>query len=295
MGNEHQMKKDRDSNISVLSLALESIDEIQEKKSLDSDDDMVKGLKKVVDLTIEKEYIESEEFILEENKDAIKDFVILGDENSLIKKPFNSNKNNNIINAPKQKIKLFSEQISPFKLNTKTFGAPKLRKKKKQNSIILDFQKICIDSKSCNDKQSTNDDFFDEAFNFESETERTTPNIEDLKNLQYCRKKMAIFRDSIDNKSIHSFKDEGKIEYIFSDINNNKNTQNKQDKFWSKYIRLQKSKLSSKLSLVSTNIKKSETVKNKKWTNNNLFILGVLESAAKEKKKKKMARYTSNA
>ena len=61
------------------------------------------------------------------------------------------------------------------------------------------------------------------------------------------------------------------------------------------YIRLQKSKLSSKLSLVTNNIKKSETVKNKKLINNNLFILGVLESAAKEKKRKKMTRYTSNA
>lgn len=297
MGTEHSRKNSRDSNVSVLNANLEPTDKIQEKKSVDSNDNIIKGFKKVIDLPIENEYQESEEFNLEDNKNAIKDFVILGDEDSSIKKPFKAHKNNNIINAPKQKIKLFNEQISPFKLNAKTFGVPKLRKRKKQNSIISDFQKICVDSKSCNDKQSTNDDFFDEAFNFESETERTTPNVEDLKNLQYCRKKMAFFRDSIDNKSIHSFKDEGKIEYIFSDINNNnnKNEQNKQDKFWSKYIRLQKSKLSSKLSLVTNNIKKSETVKNKKLINNNLFILGVLESAAKEKKRKKMTRYTSNA
>lgn len=295
MGTEHSRRNSRDSNIAALNVNLEPTDEINEKKSVDSNDNIIKGLKKVVDLPIENEYIESEEFMLEDNKVAIYDFVILGDEDSSIKKPFIPHKNNNIINAPKQKIKLFNEQISPFKLNAKTFGVPKLRRKK-QNAIISDFQKICIDSKSCNDKQSTNDDFFDDEYNFESETERTTPNVEDLKNLQYCRKKMAFFRDSIDNKSIHSFKDEGKIEYIFSDINNNnKNEQNKQDKFWSKYIRLQKSKLSLKLSLVTNNIKKSETVKNKKLINNNLFILGVLESAAKEKKRKKMTRYTSNA
>ena len=46
---------------------------------------------------------------------------------------------------------------------------------------------------------------------------------------------------------------------------------------------------------LSTNIlKKSETLKPQKIEESGLFILGVLESASKEKKMKKKMRYTSN-
>ena len=41
-------------------------------------------------------------------------------------------------------------------------------------------------------------------------------------------------------------------------------------------------------------IKKSETVKNQDIKDNGLFILGILESAAKEIKMKKKMRHTSN-
>jgi hypothetical protein len=57
---------------------------------------------------------------------------------------------------------------------------------------------------------------------------------------------------------------------------------------------MQQSKISNKLRISTNVIKKSETLKNKNIEENELFILGVLESAAKDKKKKKMARYTAN-
>ena len=105
---------------------------------------------------------------------------------------------------------------------------------------------------------------------------------------------MAIFRDSIDNKSDHSLNDNEKINYIFSE---NKNQHHKNNKFWVKYIKMQmnKSKLSRQLTSISPNVlKKSETLKINNSKNNDLFILGVLENAKKDKKLKKMARYTSN-
>ena len=57
---------------------------------------------------------------------------------------------------------------------------------------------------------------------------------------------------------------------------------------------MQQSKISNKLRISTNVIKKSETLKNKNIEENELFILGVLESEAKDKKKKKMARYTAN-
>ena len=122
---------------------------------------------------------------------------------------------------------------------------------------------------------------------------RTMFEREDIKNISNCRKKMAIFRDSIDNKSEHSL---GESEIIEDILSEKKNKKNKKNGGWVKYIRqqMQQSKISNKLRISTNVIKKSETLKNKNIEENELFILGVLESAAKDKKKKKMARYTAN-
>ena len=129
----------------------------------------------------------------------------------------------------------------------------------------------------------------------------------DLKDLNNCRKKMAIFRDSIDNKSDHYFNEEEQIEDILEGKKNKSNKQNKKSNFWTKHIKQQmlKSNLSMRFSKISeAPIKKSVTMKIKPLKNesaiesenenndDDLFILGVLESAAKEKKKKKKSRYT---
>ena len=56
------------------------------------------------------------------------------------------------------------------------------------------------------------DIFYDN--DFELETNIAINNEEDVNDLPNCRKKMEIFRDSIDNKSDHSFNEEEQIEDI---------------------------------------------------------------------------------
>ena len=202
------------------------------------------------------------------------------------------------MNAPKQTLKKINENMTPLVLYTKTCGI-KLNTKK-PNSIILDFQKGLIDSKSCNDRVNLDDDLIFDEFYTGLDTERSTPDLEDIKDIQNCRKKMAIFRDSIDHKTEHSFDENDKIEYIFAEKKepNKQNKGNKKKNFWSKHIEQQKiiqNRMSSNKFRFSANfIHKSETVKNQDIKDNGLFILGILESAAKEIKMKKKMRYTSN-
>ena len=151
---------------------------------------------------------------------------------------------------------MFDGHITPLKLYSKKFGRTKW-KYKKLNPIISDYEKSKKDSKSCNDYKNSADDNFNEIYS-EHDTERTTPSLEDFKNLQNCRKKMAIFRDSIGNKSDHSLKDNGKVEYIFSGNKEMYNKEYKKDKFWKKHINLQL-----------------------KHKSNDLFILGILEIISK--------------
>ena len=302
MGNENQ-KKSKDSLISsasVLDRTLESISPIFDDSSEDSGFEIITDFKKTVKLKIENEPIESDEIFLDHEKEKeINDFVILdGEAPPLIlpKSKITSKKSiNNIslINAPKQKIKMFDGYISPLKIRVKTYGGSW---RKKQN-ILLEFENEKYDSKSCNDSENPDDNFFDDT-DLETEKEKSIPNdAQDLKNLQDCRKRMTIFRDSINNKSEHSLKEEDKIDYIFCDINNVSNKPNKKTKYWTKYIKQQKleSKLSRKLSFCSPSIKNSSTFKKEmNKPNNDLFILGILERAAKEKKQKKMAKNAAN-
>ena len=217
----------------------------------------------------------------------------------------NQNINISLFNAPKPKVKTFNEYISPFKLSNKCLGGSKW-KIKKPNEVILDFEKNIMDNKSCNDNINSEFNFYDEEIdsNLDTDrttidtadlTDRTTIDTADLKNLQNCRKKMALFRDSIDNKSELSLDENDKIEYIFNE-NKEQQKQNKSNKFWTKYIRQQmiESKISEKMRLSTNILKKSETLDPQKIEESGLFILGVLESASKEKKMKKKMRYTYN-
>lgn len=292
--------KNRNSNASVLDLSLDTKNQIKEINSPESEFDFKEELKQNVDLPIENEIEESEGIIFGEQSDEIKNYIFSEGEappvfnqhiHQFRSKSYAPNPNKILFNAPKPQIKTFNEYISPFKLSNKTFGGS-LWKNKKPNSIIYDFQKNIIDSKSCNDNQNSDNDVFDE-FESDAETERTTPNIEDFKDLHNCRKKMAIFRDSIDNKSEHSLNENDKLDEIFSE---KKIKHNKKNKFLIKHIRQQmiQMKMTNKMRMSTHFIKKAETFKPKKIQDNGLFILGILESAAKEKKLRKEARYTSN-
>ena len=297
MGNENHKKiskEDINSNISVLDRSLESISPIFDDSSDDSGFEVISDFKERVQSKNEDEPKESVEIILDE----LKDFVIIeGDAPPLIlpknKKKKKSNNNKSLINAPRQKIKIFDGYIEPLKKRLKTYGGSWRKKQVK----LLESTNDKFDSKSCNDSENLESNFFDDT-DFETEKEKSIPNdAGDLKNLQDCRKRMTFFRDSISNKSDHSLNDEEKIEDIFSKLTNFSNKSSKKNKYWTKYIKQQKieSKLSRKLSFGSLKIKNSSTFKKEiKNPNNDLFILGILEKAAKEKKQKKIAKNAAN-
>jgi hypothetical protein len=308
MGNTHHKvfksnKKNRKSNCCVLDMPLDKNNSSNKINSFESTD-IKQDLKNKIKLHKENDLKESEGIILDGTKsEEIKNYIFSDEKGAQIpdqknhhpnefrSKSYVLNPNIKLFNAPKPKIKVFDEHISPFKLCTKNFGGSQW-KNKKPNSIILDFQKNLMDNKSCNDNQNEENDLYDEMY-LDLDTDRETPDVEDLKDLNNCRKKMAIFRDSIDNKSEHSL---GESEIIEDILSEKKNKKNKKNGCWVKYIRqqMQQSKISNKLRISTNVIKKSETLKNKNIEENELFILGVLESAAKDKKKKKMARYTAN-
>ena len=308
MGNTHHKvfksnKKNRKSNCCVLDMPLDKNNSSNKINSFESTD-IKQDLKNKIKLHEENDLKESEGIILDGTKsEEIKNYIFSDEKGAQIpdqknhhpnefrSKSYVLNPNIKLFNAPKPKIKVFDEHISPFKLCTKNFGGSQW-KNKKPNSIILDFQKNLMDNKSCNDNQNEENDLYDEMY-LDLDTDRETPDVEDLKDLNNCRKKMAIFRDSIDNKSEHSL---GESEIIEDILSEKKNKKNKKNGCWVKYIRqqMQQSKISNKLRISTNVIKKSETLKNKNIEENELFILGVLESAAKDKKKKKMARYTAN-
>lgn len=311
MGNSHKEQKNRNSNVSVLDMSLDSLNPQVVQNLDDSDNNIIKDLQESIKLPIENEIYESEEISFDDKEEEIKNYIYhYGDApppsdhyHVYRSKSCVNNKNISLYNAPKPQFKTFNEHISPFKLSTKNLGGSQ-RYNKKPNSIILDFQKNIMDNKSCNDNQNMAEDFFD-GFILNSETERTTPNIEDLQDLQNCRKKMAIFRDSIDNKSEHSLDENEKIDDIFCEKNININ-KHKKNKLWVKHIKQQKlkSKLSNNLRISTCGkFEKSKTVRNPVFKdfkpvndidNDNLYILNILESAAKEKKLKKKQRYTAN-
>ena len=253
--------KDRKSNFPVKDLPLEPNNPKFTYIPDDNDIESLNDIKYNTNLPIENEIGEEKYFGDDEEYETNNNFFLLDCEAPPVFDP-------NLLNAPNQKIKMFDGHITPLKLYSKTFGRTKW-KYKKLNPIISDYEKSKKDSKSCNDYKNSADDNFNEIYS-EHDTERTTPSLEDFKNLQKCRKKMAIFRDSIGNKSDHSLKDNGKVEYIFSGNKEMYNKEYKKDKFWKKHINLQL-----------------------KHKSNDLFILGILESAAKEKKNKKKHRNTT--
>jgi hypothetical protein len=296
MGNAN--KKNRNSINTVLEHSLDTSNPILEFSPNDADSDFMQELKNTIKLPRETEIIETEEEIdLEEKTDQIKNYFFTDEEAAPVSQVFRSKtfepiQKLCILNAPKPKLKIFTDNITPFRLSSKNFGSSR-NKNKKKNPIILDFQKTLTDSKSCNDSVNIDDDYFDES-ELDLDAETTTPSLKDFKNLNNCRKKMAFFRDSLDNQSKHSVDENEKIEYIFTE-KKNKIKKNKKNKYIIKHIKQQTilSKKAMKLRLSMKPIKKSETVKNQNLCNKKPFILGVLEGAAKEIKMKSKSRYTS--
>ena len=288
MGNLNNKKipEDKKSNSSVLNLSLNSRKEFKEELILNEDNvSDINELRSIVNIEIEKENNESNEFILEgKEKDIeIKNYF----ENELDEDLIHKKRSKTFVpiisykDAPRPHPKETNEYISPLKLSIKSFCNIS-KWNMKPNSVIYEFQKNIIECKSCNDSID-NDDYYI----YDSETERTTPNVEDLQDLLNCRKKMSIFRDSIDERSFMEYENILNSDYIFEekkDINNNHHQ--KKNKFWNKYIKQQK--LKDKHKIHKDRILSEPLVKiydeNKDKKESGLFILGILESASHEKK-----------
>ena len=238
MGNTHHKvfksnKKNRKSNRRAPDMPLDKNNSSNKSNFFESTD-IKQDLKNKIKLHKENDLKELEGIILDGTKsEEIKNYIFSDEKGAQIpdqknhhpnefrSKSYVLNPNIKLFNAPKPKIKVFDEHISPFKLCTKNFGGSQW-KNKKPNSIILDFQKNLMDNKSCNDNQNEENDLYDEIYS-DLDTDRETPDVEDLKDLNNCRKKMAIFRDSIDNKSEHSLGESEIIEDILSEKKNKKN------------------------------------------------------------------------
>ena len=290
-------EEDKKSSSSVLNLSLGSTKE-KRKDILSSDriSDIKKELMDKVNLPIENE-IESKEFMLEENEkefDLEKEFF---SENNLglkkkvefFKEKLSTRKRSKSFGEKKNLKKKFShikkdpdEYVSPLKLCRKTFGnIPKWNKK--PNEVICDYQRNIIDSRSCND-----DDSQDDSYLSNSETERVTPNPEDLLNLLNCRKKMSLFKNGINDRNLKEYENILNSDNIFM----NRKNSNKKNNFWNKHIKQilrenNNRNPNSFLSRLSAGSIVNNIDKNKE---NGLFILGILESAINERK----GRYTTN-
>ena len=256
-------EEDKKSTSSVLNFSLDSTKEIN-KQIISNENifDIKEELMDKVYVPIENELDDSQEFLLEGKENEIRSFFYEEKASSRKRSQTFVQKNNRmVIHKPIREEP--KEYMSPLKLSRKTFGnMSKLNKK--PNDVLCDFQKYILDNKSCNDEDSSDDFFL-----LYSETERSTPNHEDLENLLDCRKKMILFKNTINDRTIKEYENILSSDNIF--MNENKNNmssyQQKKSNFWNKHIR--------------------QKLKNE---DDGLLILGILESAVNERK----GRHTVN-
>ena len=278
------IEEDRKSNSSVLNLSLESTKGKNEELSIDNISDIKEELMNEVNLPIENEIYESEEFILEGKEKEINVFFSEKDEKSSNYDPqklnpqkrSKSNEKKINLKKPRPILKEPTELVSPLKLSRKTFGAiPKWNKK--PNEVLCDFQKNMIDCKSCNDEDSQDDLFL--AY---SETERATPSQEDLLNLLDCRKKMFQFKNCINDRTIKEYENILDSDNIFAGKYKLNHHNIKKNSIWHRHIRqILRENNNSYLSRLSAGCIVNNKEKDKE---DGLFILGILESAVNETK-----------
>ena len=350
MGAKNSKKKNIEtlSSSSVYEKSLSSnSDKLITNSKNETRQQIINELKEEVELPIENEYNSvSPEVIFESNEEnKIKNYF----ENT----DFNDDDNNDYLNkffpddlfnmkrsktfVPKPVIletpRLHSKAsdnvlLSPFKLSIKSFGiVPKWNQR--PNKILSEFQRDKIDSKSCNDNE---EEMIEEYLLFNAETEKTTPNLEDLQDLLNCRKKMIKFRNSINYKHCGEYENILNCDDLIGDIQeDNELRHSKKKSFWYKHIKDQMKEKKSKSLVHDVRLysepfpdiqldydknnennkdysedekeEKEEKEENKKKkkkkgkikddnddssdNDNGLFILGVIERAAKERKGRK--------
>ena len=283
------------SNSSVLNLSLDISTHNQNNNDIISDScsnssfEIPKCLSKNIILKEEKEDTDS----TTSNYECIQ----IQNENNITRKRSKTNYIPRCLinNAPKIKPKKIDDElISPLKLCIKTIYQEN-SSEKKTNNLLYNFQKDLIDCKSCNDNISEDDNDL-----FSDDTERNTPNETDLNNFSLCRKKMKNVISSSNISSSYEYENILNSDSIFQSTCKSSNNycncpKNRKNNFWHKHILKQKLKTmeENKKKYFNKN-KQIGFIKSKTFNldehkiidTQGLFILGVLECAANDKKKR---------
>ena len=325
MGSKHSKRKDleKSSILSVYEKSLNSKSEKNKKVPRNiSREEIIKELKEEIILPMENDFIESSEINLEQNEPLPLKNILENDEEDYLNEDnqdflnkflpedaFNMKRSKTFVpkpamlETPRFKLKDFEDEnlMSPFKLSIKSFGIFS-QKNQRPNKILLDFHKDIMDCKSCNDNE---EEMFEEYLLFNADTEKTTPNPEDLLDLLNCRKKMIKFRNSINYSPFNEYENILNCDKIIEDIQDETESKNgKKKSIWNKYIKEQLNKEKNKnfehnkrlysepFPNVAINFDdfkcdeedEKEEEKNDENNEDDLFILGVIERAAKERK-----------
>jgi hypothetical protein len=289
--NKSKEKSEKGSNSCVIDLSLDNENvleeiELNEKSEMDNNK-----------ITLNKSFDDIQNFKKKLNlKDNFENILDLGEEGML-----SDNDDNNFgrtrsktykeksyyKNSPKPKPLEIDEYIKPLRLNS-------------HKTIIRESSQIdLIDCKSSDDKSEPSQNYL----NYFSKDEDTDEEIKNTLKINKInnKKEMKFFKPKFNCKYYNEYENILNIEKIFfKNINSqdniligkNQNIQNTQKrKFWHKHISVFKKQLKQFKNTEKT--KEKSEIKIKKadtFTKNNyegLFILGVLESAAKEKKRRK--------
>ena len=290
--NKSKEKSEKGSNSCVIDLSLDNENvleeiELNEKSEMDNNK-----------ITLNKSFDDIQNFKKKLNlKDNFENILDLGEEGMLSDNEYDNNfgrtrsktykEKSYYKNSPIPKPIEIDEYIKPLRLNS-------------HKTIIRESSQIdLIDCKSSDDKSEPSQNYL----NYFSKDEDTDEEIKNTLKINKIndKKEMKFFKPKFNCKYYNEYENILNIEKIFfKNINSqdniligkNQNIQNSQKRqFWHKHINVFKKQLNLFKNAKKT--KEKSEIKIKKadtFTKNNyegLFILGVLESAAKEKKRRK--------
>jgi hypothetical protein len=279
--NQYNNVEENDSNISYNSLEISSIDlnnETYQKNETQTNEDLNSSFDLKTELSGQLK-IESEE--------NFKNFFspIKDRQRSQTYISFNYKPED----VPKLKPKKINEKVSPMKLCIKSFGNNNFNERF-TNEILFEYQNNLIECLSCPDE---NDDSFDLNDTLDCTNEENSY-------VNELRKEMKVVKNNIDDCKLNEYENILSINKILDKKKEEKNNKKTKKFDWKKLIHEQE-ELNWILSndLNSNNILYERThscfitpnFKNRKnMRNSNISILGILESAAKESKRR---RYTA--
>ena len=281
--NKYNNVEENDSNISYNSLEISSIDlnnETYQKNETQTNEDLNSSFDLKTELSGQLK-IESEE--------NFKNFFspIKDRQRSQTYISFNYKPED----VPKLKPKKINEKVSPMKLCIKSFGNNNFNERF-TNEILFEYQNNLIECLSCPDE---NDDSFDLNDTLDCTNEENSY-------VNELRKEMKVVKNNIDDCKLNEYENILSVNKILEKNKQEKNNKKNKKFDWKKLIHEQE-ELNWKF-LVSNEFNSNNLIyqrthsciitpnfKNKKnMKNSNISILGILESAAKESKKR---RYTA--